>query len=125
MIALDASFLIAHFSADDAHHERAVQSLQDSADDNLTVSTVTLAELLVGPVRAGTLGEAIEALAGLEVAESPLPQGAAVRLARLRAETRLRLPDCCVLLAAEEMSAEAIGTFDQQLALVAKSRGYR
>ena len=125
MIALDASFLIAHFSADDAHHERAVQSLEESADDALAVSTVTLAELLVGPVRSGTLKEAIAALAALELSESPLPNDAAVRLARLRAETRLRLPDCCVLLAAEEMSAEAIGTFDQQLSQAAKSRGIR
>ena len=125
MIALDASFLIAYFATDDVHHEAAVQRLEEAADVDLIVSTVTLAELLVGPVRAGNLESAIEALAGLEVTESLLPGDAAVRLARLRAETRLRLPDCCVLLAAEEKAAEAVGTFDEQLALVAKNRGFR
>lgn len=40
---------------------------------------------------------------------------APVRLATLRAETGLKLPDCCVLLAAQDAGAEAVLTFDEPL----------
>ncbi|HEX2416100.1 MAG TPA: hypothetical protein VHJ37_12890 [Thermoleophilaceae bacterium] len=43
---------------------------------------------------------------------------AAERLAHLRVESRLRLPDCCVLLAAQEARGRVL-TFDQGLARAA------
>ena len=51
-----------------------------------------------------------------------LPADAPIRLATLRARTGLRLPDCCVLLAAESERA-AIATFDEQLASTATGLG--
>lgn len=59
--------------------------------------------------------EARAALRTLGVGEIPLPPAASVRLAQLRADTGLRLPDCAVLLAAEMIEA-AVATFDRRLA---------
>jgi hypothetical protein len=49
---------------------------------------------------------------------------APVRLAMLRAETRLKLPGCCVLLAAEQVCDAQIATFDDRLYGVARQRGF-
>jgi len=74
-----------------------------------------LAEVLVGPARADKLGTVQSALHDLDVMTIPLADDAPTRLATLRASTRLRLPDCCVLLAAETAGA-AVATFDERLA---------
>jgi predicted nucleic acid-binding protein len=42
----------------------------------------------------------------------------------LRAETRLKLPDCCVLLAAEQVSDAHVATFDDRLDVAARQRGF-
>ncbi len=55
MIVLDASVLIAHFDADDAHHRRATGLLVSLVDEEFGASPISLAEVLVGPVRAGQL----------------------------------------------------------------------
>jgi predicted nucleic acid-binding protein len=122
VIVLDASVLIAHLGATDALHDRAVELLVDAADEPLGVSPVTLAEVLVGPARADRLEAAQAAIDELEVAVVSLGDNAPARLATLRAATGLRLPDCCVLLAAETVNAE-IATFDDRLALSATDLG--
>ncbi|HWG74741.1 MAG TPA: PIN domain-containing protein [Acidimicrobiales bacterium] len=122
MIVLDASVLIAHLDAGDAHHERASALLADVAAESLSASSLTVAEVLVGPARAGQLGRATTVLDQLGVATQHLPEDAPVRLAMLRADTNLKLPDCCVLLAAEQAYATVI-TFDHRLAAAAAERG--
>src|SRR5215212_790750 len=102
MIVLDASVLIAQLDQDDALHAAARQRLRTVAKQRFGASTITIAELLVGPTSSGTLRNARTALRALRVEELPLPPHAAERLAALRSETRLKMPDCCVLLAAEE-----------------------
>ena len=62
MIVVDASVLIAHFEATDAHHTRATTLLLDATSDELVASPLSLAEVLVGPARAGRLDEAVAAL---------------------------------------------------------------
>lgn len=119
MIVLDASVLIAQFDARDALHGRAVRALSDASGESLGASTVTLAEILVGPARAGRLDDAHSALRDLGVAEVPLPAGAVARLAELRAQTGLRLPDCCVLLSAQQERASLL-TFDDRMGRHAK-----
>ncbi|MBI3256275.1 MAG: type II toxin-antitoxin system VapC family toxin [Actinobacteria bacterium] len=123
MIVLDANILIAHLDSSDAHHDRAETLLLDLSDSPLVAGPLTLAEVLVGPARAGQLDRATTALALLEVAGVDLGPDAPVQLALLRAGTSLKLPDCCVLLAAENAHA-AVATFDHRLAEVARDRGF-
>jgi predicted nucleic acid-binding protein len=115
VIVLDASVLIGHLDRRDPHHALATEWLLDVADQPFGASSITLAEVLVSPARAGELGAAQAAVRTLGVAELPLPAGAAERLASLRAETTLKLPDCCVLLAAESAEGTVL-TFDDRLA---------
>ena len=122
MIVLDASVLIAQFEASDAHHDRAADLLVEAADERLAASPLTLAEVLVGPARSGRRDAAQVAVETLGVDLIPLSPDAPQRLAALRAETRLRLPDCCVLLAAISAKA-AVATFDERLAAAATELG--
>lgn len=121
LTVLDASVLIAHFDEADAHHARAGEILARAGA--LRASVVTLAEALVTPTRRGMLETARAGLARLGVDEVTLGEDAAVRLAELRAQTRLKLPDCCVLLAAQDAGADTIATFDDRLAAAAQGLG--
>ena len=123
LTVLDASILLAHFDDTDPHAEDARTILLEA--DELAVSTLTLAEVMVGAARAQRLEEQRLAIAELEIEEVPIAAGAAAVLARLRAATDLRLPDCCVLHAAEVADADAIATRDKRLAAVAQARGLR
>lgn len=123
MIVLDASVLIAHLEQADSHHARATALLSAYADQDLGVSPLTLAEVLVGPARSDRLAQAQTALRMLDILTVPLSDDAPARLATLRATTRLRLPDCCVLLAVETAAGE-LATFDERLAAAASELGY-
>jgi predicted nucleic acid-binding protein len=122
VIVLDASVLIAWLDEHDAQHAEAVERLTDAADQPFGCSPITLAEVYVGPARAHRLEVAQRAVAGLGVTEVELPADAAARLASLRAETGLKLPDCCVVLAAQDERA-AVLTFDDRLARIAEELG--
>lgn len=122
MIVVDASVLIAHFDSTDLHHERAGALLLDVADQPLGASPLTTAEVLVGPARAGQLDRGTALLDQLGVSTVPLDEGAPARLALLRASTSLKLPDCCVLLAAESIQG-TVATFDDRLARAATDHG--
>jgi predicted nucleic acid-binding protein len=124
VIVVDASVLIAHFNGRDALHERAEAVLLNSADRPLAASAITIAEILVGPARIGRLDAARAALDRLGVAEIPVPEGAADRLAALRADTGLKLPECCVLLAAQDARAQTVLTFDERLEKRALELGF-
>jgi hypothetical protein len=50
------------------------------------------------------------------------PDGAAETLAQLRAETVLKMPDCCVLLSALDQQAR-LASFDDRLVKAALARG--
>lgn len=123
MIVLDASVLVAHLDAADDHHARAAALLPELADEPLAASPLTLAEVLVGPTRAGHVERATTALRQLEVATVGLDDAAPSRLAQLRVATGLKLPDCCVLLAAEQVAAD-MATFDDRLAAAGRRRGF-
>lgn len=124
MIVLDASVLIAHLDSTDPHHARATQLLLDYAASEFTASTVTHAELLVRPTQLSCEDQVIRELAAIGVGELPLELGSGARLARLRVETRLKLPDCCVLLAAQDCAAERVLTFDDKLRTAAQKLGF-
>ncbi len=121
LTVLDASVLLAHFDDSDRHSNDATEILANG--DELAASTITLAEVLVGAARAGRLEEQIAALAELEIQELPIERGAAAALARLRVETGLRMPDCCVLHAALVSGAQALATRDSRLSRAAAAAG--
>jgi len=122
MIVVDASVLIAHLDTTDAHHDRATALLLDVAGEPMGASPLTLAEVLVGPARAGQLDRGEALLHQLDVTGVSLDEDAPARLAVLRATTGLKLPDCCVLLAAEQSHA-GVATFDDRLASAATEHG--
>ncbi len=123
MIVLDASMLIALLDANDRHHAKARTALADASDD-MAINVLTLAEVAVGPARLDRLADVSTAaeLLGLRVA--PLDGPDWDHLARLRADTGLRLPDCCVLLTAVQESA-VLATFDRRLGRSAREAGLR
>lgn len=121
MIVLDASILIAYLDAADRHHEAAELLLANAVDEELGANPLTLAEVLVVPARTGQLDAVLAALTDLDVQTLSFPLDTAVRLAKLRAGTGLRMPDCCVLLSAEDWDAR-IATFDERLARAAEVR---
>ncbi len=121
-MVLDASALIAFLDPADALHENAVARLLSLGPRRLLVSPITHAEILVGPARAGTLAATQAALSALGVSEIGLPADAAPRLAGLRVTTGLKLPDCCVILAAQHSEC-AVVSFDDRLLAVAGGLG--
>lgn len=122
MIVLDASLLIAHLDGRDPHHQAAVELLRGHAMELLGASQISLAETLVAPARAGRLEDAREALEQLSIRELAFGHDAAPRLASLRVETGLKLPDCCVLLTAEDHYG-GVASFDQSLCERARGLG--
>jgi predicted nucleic acid-binding protein len=122
VIVLDASVLIAHLDERDTHHERAKRLLADTGSEPLGASTITLAETLVAPTRAGRVADVISALGRLGVVELPLGDEAAARLAQLRADARCKMPDCCVLLAAQ-VHGGVVASFDSALIDAANGLG--
>lgn len=122
VIVLDASVLIGHLDGNDPHHLQARALLASSGDAALGASPVSLAETLVAPARAGKLDLARDALERIGVSELVFGAGAPSELARLRAETGCKLPDCCVLLAAHEHGG-AVASFDDELVRAARAIG--
>ncbi len=121
VIVLDASVLIAYLDCDDNHHAAAATLLAGAIDDDLGANPLTLAEVLVVPLRDGRLELAQTALRDLEVDELRFPPDTAARLAQLRVSTGLKMPDCCVLLAAEDAGA-TVASFDDRLVRTAEHR---
>ena len=92
MIALDASVLIAHLSARDAHHRAATAILLDAAPDSMLVHPLTLSEVLVGGARVGRGVAMLEDLQATGIRVTEVDDAQPLRLAELRAESTLKLP---------------------------------
>lgn len=122
MIILDARVLIAHRDPDDAHHESATRLLLDHVDEDFGASVVTVAECLVGPIRAQQQERLQKFLDQLGVTVIPSDPSAGAVLASLRARTSLKMPDCCVMAAAQACAGQ-IATFDERLRAAANQIG--
>ncbi len=122
MIALDASVLIAYLSRIDASHAAAKRILADG--HRRMAHTMTIAEVLAGPAAAGRLTQARRQLTNISLEEVDRVAEESSALAMLRAETRLKLPECCVVLAAESCGSR-VATFDRRLADAARARGIK
>lgn len=122
MILLDAAFLIAYLEANDRHHTDAVEALLAHPEATLLISPINRAEVLVCPTRTGRIQAATRAFEALGLTDVPLSDDAPTRLAELHATTRLKMPDCCALLAAQQASA-TLATFDERLRRAAQEHG--
>jgi predicted nucleic acid-binding protein len=120
VIVLDANILIAFWGESDSHSAESFEILD--TDDELILHPVTLAETLVWPIREEREQEALEDLARLGVERSAPALDEPLRVARVRAETRLKLPDAYVLATGLEIGA-AVATFDRRLAGAARDHG--
>ena len=89
----------------------------ENGDYELVISTITLVEVLTGPLRTGNESlaqnyqSALSAPAGWRVVG--LSPGIAFRAARIRGSTRLRLPDAVQVATALETSSVALVTNDR------------
>jgi predicted nucleic acid-binding protein len=122
VIVLDASVLIGHLDGNDLHHRRARALLEASGASPLGASSISIAETLVAPARAGRVAVARDALERIGIAELAFQPDAPVRLAQLRADTGCKLPDCCVLMAAQDHEG-AVASFDENLVEAARALG--
>ena len=120
MIVSDASLIIALLHETDPHHAVARDLVRDVMTDGL-VHPITLAEVLVAAARRGVAAEVLSDLEELGFRADVPDAGQPVRLAELRVDTGLKLPDCCVLDVALAQHAP-LATFDDRLATVAEAR---
>lgn len=122
-IVVDASVLIAVMNPDDVHHADAVAMIRRGAiAGGLVAHPMTVAESAVGAAEHGRLDQVRHAFAGLGLVTAESDPEECWRLAALRAEARLALPDCCVLDLAMQ-SGGTLATFDARLAGAARRRG--
>lgn len=115
LIVVDASVLIGWLDDSDAHHVEAIDVL--AAVEQFVVHPLTLAEVLVHPARSGLETDVMARLEaiGMVVSNEPLDP---VSLAKLRATTKLKMPDCVVLACANVHGLD-LASFDDSLRAVA------
>ena len=115
LIILDASVVIAHLDASDAHHGAAVAALRELAADDLRLPASAYAEALVGPARSGQAQLARDTIRALAVRIEPVEADLAEQAALLRAQNPpLRLPDALVLACGETLDADSVVTADRR-----------
>ncbi len=95
VVVFDSDVLIGFLNRDDAHHRQAVNWMRDAAAPGTQrwLCAVNLAEILIGPIRAGVEDRVTQMLTHLDVETIPVDAGLARRAAAVRAETGLKLPD--------------------------------
>lgn len=122
MIVLDAGMLIALWDRQDAHYAAARSIIQQHS--SAVMHSINVGEALVHPIRRGLEHWARTQLSALDIREAPPVPEEAFLLARARAETGLKMPDCCSLVTAESLQLP-LATLDRRLAKVARQRGVR
>jgi predicted nucleic acid-binding protein len=120
--ALDASAIIAHLDARDAHHATVRAVLDRAIGERLLAHPLTIAECLVAAVRDDRGTDMVEAIRTMRVESVDVDVGSPLRLAELRVATGLRMPDCCALDAARHNGATFV-TFDDRQAAAARKLG--
>lgn len=120
MIVLDASVVIAHLAVADKYSQRAFEILD--TDDDLVMHPITLAETLVRPAIDGDEVKSRVRIGAIGIEQAVPPYDEPLAIARLRAKTGLRLPDCCVLATALREGA-LLATFDARLAKTSAELG--
>lgn len=118
LIVLDTGPLIAVLDRDDTHHLAAVAALgrASASGSPLVLPASSYAELLVGPTRRGSETVAVvdNFLTEMPIDVEALTSDVARIAARLRAGTRLRLPDALVIATAIHLESDELITTDRR-----------
>ncbi len=122
MIVLDANVLIAAFASDDSHHQWAITFLHDTVSEELVISALSYAEILVAPIHANRLNEFRKGIDSLGFNIDDLSADDSIEIAQLRADTGLKMPDVMVLHTALKHGA-SLATADATLKRKASSLG--
>ena len=122
LVIVDTAPLI-YLLEDHPKYASLFEGLFEAADRGhlrVAISTISVAELLVGPLKHGqdALAKRYEkALAGFDIV--PVSTEIAVTAARLRAASGLRLPDALLAATALEIEAVALVTHDRDFSKLA------
>jgi len=112
MIVLDASVVISLLESGHVHANEAAEIMD--TEEELILHPLTLSEILVGAIRNGSEQKVLSAIDRIGIETWVPDPDHARRIARLRAETNLKLPDACVLDTALTRNA-SLATFDERL----------
>lgn len=118
MIVLDAGVLIALANGNDAHHQWARRFFADTLDEDLRISALTYAEVLVHPTRANVADTFEQNIRGLQLEICALSADDSRGLAALRLSSPLQMADAVVLQLAQR-TASALATTDRGFASIA------
>lgn len=118
-IVLDASVIIGLFDDADVHHDWSLEFLIHTTAEPLFMSALTLAEILVHPTKNKQEQKMLKGIETLGVTVVPLEAHASVDLARIRANSGLRMPDAILLHTAIE-TGSSIASADE--AVVSSAR---
>ena len=122
MIILDATFLIAFLDEHDPHHRDSKDLIEANFVEGFAVSSVTLAEVLVHPAKAGKEDRALSSIRRLGVKTIGVEPDGGMSIAHLRANHAIRMPDALVLHCALSTGSR-IATFDRGLKTAAHEAG--
>lgn len=118
----DSDVIIGYLNRNDAHHDEARQIMRRASAPRTRrqICAVTLAEVLVGPLRAGRVQTIWDMVAGLSFEIIPADTGLSSRAAAVRADKNLKLPDAFAVataLAAQRGGSDDVRleTFDQDV----------
>ena len=120
MIVLDASVVISLMESGHVHANEAAEIMD--TEEELVLHPLTLSEILVGAIRNSSEQKVLSAIDGIGIETWVPDPGHARRIARLRAETHLKLPNACVLDTALAQNA-ALASFDERLVHAARTCG--
>ena len=121
IVVLDASALIALLSSDDPHHDWAVRMFLDTVAWQFQMTVLNQAEAMVHPTKSSRLEQFLAAVDNLRIEIVPVESSDGAQLAKIRADTNLRMPDVLVLHQALKVQG-AIATTDKDLAKAARAR---
>lgn len=127
-VVIDADIVIRYLDVSHENHEAGLQAVERLLDRFVVIHPLTLAEVLVGAIRAndetGALADIRESIGASVYQEEAAPEVWARRLAQTRfsAKPQLRTPDAVVLDTAIQIGG-LVATFDQRLSAAAKDAG--
>ena len=112
-VVFDANALIALVDSKNPFHSWAMRTYLTLTGEDLHISSLTYAEVLVHPERAGKTSVFMKNLSKAGFRVEPLSDTDSVGLAKIRVTSKLKMPDAVVLHLAQSLGARIMTTDDQ------------